>query len=379
MPVEIDLGMPPLGYAVSPARTGQSAYVRVCEFISTEDGSHFIQRLEGIPDDILHKLPEPVRPSSVDHMLAICQHNGKAKVWVNELRITATSRVARAIDAGEHITKDDIVDVEGIDLGVPISADTGVLFLFSVGWRKGLFYDFHPISGTHRRPRDYDIVGVLGRLYCHVMFQERFSITEQEWRALFSAKWFPFAGLRNETISRLLGQIRSDWEPDEILSDVIVEVKQYTEGMLNGWRRHPSFERHLPLLEQAIERFQNDDPMSCTALLFPRIEGIMRTHSLLSGATTGFRQEKLVQTAVASKIDNIYSALLPHRFSEYLREVYFKHFSPTEHSVDVSRHTVGHGVADAAKFDKKSAVIALLTLHQLFYFLEKKLDDTTDP
>ena len=371
--------MPPGGYAVSPARAGDSPSVQIREFTSTEDGSHFIQRLEGFPDDILHKLPVPVRPSSVDHMLALCQHSGKATVWVNELQIAATTRVARAIDAGENITKDDIVDVVGIDLGVPISAETGVLFLFSVGWRKGLFYDFGPISGPHRHLRDYDIVGVLGRLYCHVMFQERFSITDAEWRTLFSAKWFPFAGLRNETISRLLGQIRSDWDPDEILSDVIVEVKQKTDGMLNSWRRHPTFEQHLAILEQAIKRFQNDDPMSCTALIFPRIEGLLRTHRLLYGATNGFRQEQLVQTAVASKIDNIDSALLPHRFSEYLREVYFKHFSPTEHSVDISRHTVGHGVADAAKFNKKSAAIALLTVHQLFYFLESKLDETTDP
>ena len=83
-----------------------------------------------------------------------------------------------------------------------------------------------------------------------------------------------------------------------------------------------------------------------------------------------------MQTAVASKIDNMQSALLPHRFAEYLREVYFRNFSPTEHNPDVSRHTIGHGIADAAKFDEKSAVIGLLILHQLFYCLENKKGDT---
>ena len=33
-------------------------------------------------------------------------------------------------------------------------------------------------------------------------------------------------------------------------------------------------------------------------------------------------------------------------------------------------HSVAHGVAAAEKFNQKSAVIGILTVHQLFYFLE---------
>ena len=35
----------------------------------------------------------------------------------------------------------------------------------------------------------------------------------------------------------------------------------------------------------------------------------------------------------------------------------------------ISRDSVGHGVAAASAFDRKSALIGLLTVHQLFYFL----------
>ena len=53
MPVEIDLGMPPAGYAAAPKRaTDTTAVVQFREFTSTEDGQHFIRRLEGIPSDI---------------------------------------------------------------------------------------------------------------------------------------------------------------------------------------------------------------------------------------------------------------------------------------------------------------------------------------
>ena len=148
MPAEINFGMPPAGYASAPARaTDQTASVQFREFTSTEDGQYFIQRLEGFPSEILGKLSFPIRASQVDHMLAICRRDGKATVYVNELEQRTSVRFARSVEAGEPVTKDDFVDVERLELGVRILDDAGVLFIFSVGWRKGLFYDFGPVGG----------------------------------------------------------------------------------------------------------------------------------------------------------------------------------------------------------------------------------------
>lgn len=36
--------------------------------------------------------------------------------------------------------------------------------------------------------------------------------------------------------------------------------------------------------------------------------------------------------------------------------------------ISTSRHSVGHGVVDPAKLSSKAAVIAVLVVHQLFYF-----------
>ena len=196
-------------------------------------------------------------------MLAICRRDGKATVYVNELEQRTSVRFARSVEAGEPVTKDDFVDVERLELGVRIPDDAGVLFIFSVGWRKGLFYDFRPLGGPDRHPREYDITTVLGRAYCHVLFQERFSITDTEWDALFASKWFPFAGLRNKTIAALLSYIRSGWEPDEKLDDVVIEVKKHVPRMLESWRNHSSFLPHSKILERAVERFNKDDPVLC--------------------------------------------------------------------------------------------------------------------
>ena len=375
--VEVDLGGPPAGYAVRAARSGERVMVRFREFTSTEDGQYFIQRLEGIPNKILQLLPSPISPSQVDHMLAVCRRDGKADVYVNKLEIRALFRTARSVKAGAHVTKDDIADVERLHLGVSIPDNAGLLFVFSVGWRRGLFYDFGPIAGPNRQPRQYDVMAVLGHVYCHVLFQNRFSISDTEWNTLMAAKWFPFVGLRNETIDSLISHIRSGWDPDENLDDVISELKNRLPQMLDGWRSKSSFLPHLTILERAVERFQNDDPVSCTALLFPRIEGILRTQHTSLNTLAQPSPNNLTELAVASTIENPKSLLLPHRFSKYLKDVYFADFDPNAPDIEVSRHSVGHGVAAASKFNQKSAVIGLLTVHQLSYFLENTRSQNT--
>ena len=70
------------------------------------------------------------------------------------------------------VNKDDVADVERLDIGLTIPADAGFIFLFSVGWRKGLFYDYGPLLKPHAQLRPYDVPSVLGQAYCHVLFSE---------------------------------------------------------------------------------------------------------------------------------------------------------------------------------------------------------------
>ena len=368
--VEIDLGKPPVGYALEAAKKGELVKVVYREFTSTEDGQHFILILEGLTSGILQRIPSQIKPSQVDHMLVIYDQAGKAKVYVNNLTLRTFVQVTRPVQAGEYIYKDDLSDIKSLDFGVSIPNDAGFLFLFSVGWRKGLFYDFGPICGPNAQVSKYDINSVLAQAYCHVLFQERFSVTDAEWASLFSSQWFLFLGLRDSTIDTLISHIRSGWDPDEKLDEIVSEVKGRAPQMLNSWRKHSAFLPHIEILERAIERFQDDDHISCTGLLFPRIEGILRTHHSSLYAQNSPSAKNLAESAVANKIETDISLLLPHRFDDYLRDIYFKNFDPNSHDIDVSRHSVSHGVATASKFNQKSAVIGILIIHQLFYFLE---------
>jgi hypothetical protein len=371
MPYEIEFDMPPAGYTLTSARKNEDVTVQFSEFTSTEDGQHFIQRLEGFPQEVLTKLPVQVAPSQVDTLLAIINREGKATVYLNEVVQKALMRINRAMERGAEVTKNDVVDVHRLELDVTIPDDFGVVYVFSIGWRKGLFYDFGPIAGPSPEPRKYDLSSLLGRAYCHVLFQERFSISDSEWEKLFAAKWFPFSGLRHDLIEAFVAHVRAGWDLDEMLDDVEVGLNNQHADMVKAWRGHQSFAPHVEIFEHAFERFKAHDYVSCTGLVFPRIEGLMRTHHTSLGVSTRPSPDNLANLAVASKITNDRCLLLPHKFARYLQEVYFANFNPVAHSIDVSRHSVAHGVASASQFDRKSAAIGLLVAHQLFYFLEQ--------
>jgi len=355
MPVEIELGKAPAGYTLTSARAEETVEVQFLEFTSSEDGQHFIQRLEGFPSYILRRVAPHIRPSQVDHMLIVVRRDNTATAYVNELSIVTRMRASRRVEAGEQVFKSDIIDIDRLELSVEIPDDAGFLFLFSAGWRKGLFYDFGPVGIPGSQRREYDVAKVFGQAYCHVLFQERFSISDDEWDALFAAKWFPFAALGYDSIDALINHVRCGWDPDEKIDDFTSEFSSRAAQMIEAWQTNSSFAPHMPILERAVERFLDEDFVSCTGLAFPRIEGILRTHHTSLGVSGQASCSNLTNTAVASKIKNEKCLLLPHRFAAYLRDIYFASFNPIDQDIDVSRHSVAHGVANASEFNKKSA------------------------
>ena len=228
------------------------------------------------------------------------------------------------------------------------------------------------LSGQTKNRVFYEIGSALAQAYAHVLFQELFSITESEWEYLLAGKWFPFVGLSNHAIDSLISYARSGWGLDEKLDDIVTEVKSDAPRMLDSWRNNPFFSTHIEILEEAVKHYLDDKPLSCTALLFQRIEGIMRSYHASVTTTEQPTQGNLPTSAVSANIENQKCLLLPHRFEKYLREVYFASFDSNDPHIEVSRHSVGHGVASPSEFNLKSATIGILIVHQLFYFLRSE-------
>jgi hypothetical protein len=371
MPYQITLNSLPAGYAASSFKKGEKAQVIVREFISSEDGDLFISRLEGLPSEIINQIDPSIgiQPGIIDHLLVIIHQDRTAIVYINELQISITLRSKRDLKAGDIVRSDDVAHIEQLDIvGIEIPEDAGFIFIFSLGWRKGFFYDLQPLSGKVSK-QEYSFNKVCGQYYSYLNFQHLFKISESEWNAFFDQSWFPFVSLKDETIKRMISFIRNNWNIDDFLDDIANEVSEMAPSMLSRWKNNKSIEPHFDLLSHALERYLQSDYKSAVSIIYPRIEGIMRSlhNSLQSPNKTN--QRGLVTTVIDARKHEYheYSSLLPNMFQQFMEKVYFANFDAT--AAPLSRNSVAHGVASSEEFSLKSSLIGILIIDQIFFYL----------
>jgi hypothetical protein len=362
------------GFPTNSCKPGQYIWICQKEFISSEDGDLFINRLEGFPSLLLNKIAEIhktiIVQSSIDNMLAILRKDETATIYINA-PMQALMQAKKNLDAGQVVYRNDISDVQQLvfrDIKIP--DDVGVMVLFSVGWRKGLYYDLVFLHEKELK-RNYDLNQLLGGYYAYLSFQERFKIPDSQWESLLKNGWFPFITLEAETISNILSHDKEGWNIDDLLPKIQAEVLKRLPDGLKSWANIKSFKPHMEFISKAAEHYQNNDPISCISVLFPRIEGIMREFQAIQGQPEKAKQKDLASTVLLPNVnpkDHQFSPLLPLRFHQYLSEVYFANFDPTRKDNALSRHTVGHGVATAENFNLKGSTLGFLILDQLSYY-----------
>jgi hypothetical protein len=388
MPYEIGLEQLPAGFVAEDTRKGDThANVWTTKFVSTEDGDLFVLMLEGISSVLLRRLPvwPPIPEGRIEHLLAIIRPDKSATLYINELKFTALMQIKGPFAQGDPVFNKDIADIETVVLGhgekeITVPADAGVIFLFSVGWRKGLFYDLRPLMPPKLggQLRDFDLSRLFGQYYAYLMFQDLFKITESDWAALTKQRWFPFISLMPDTIRAMISHARSGEQVDELLPDIQEQVVARIPLIRSKWEASPYLKPHQEFLEKAAERYVAGDHKSATSILFPRIEGIMRGYHECQDHKGRASQDDIVQAVVgkAKTGKHGYSLLLPHKFREYLQRVYFAdfHTDKPETTKVISRHTVAHGVAPAEAFNLKASTLGLLIVDQLsFYFHDKRV------
>jgi hypothetical protein len=277
----------------------------------------------------------------------------------------------RSLNKGDIVTVDDVLDVRRMDLGAPVPRDSGIVFISSHGWRKSLFFDFGPLSQPPSK-REYDLGLLLGLQHAYLLFQDQFKITEQQWHCLFDQHWFPFRYLPVDSVKRMLNIAAAGWPIDEILDDpklanALVTALEDPQSRLPG----AAFAEHRELLTHAFKRYLDSDYKSCVSILYPRIEGVLR--SIHAEAGTGTATTTHVVASATRRYEQVLGAstlLMPAKFREFLSRVYFREWHPGDLPEHVSRHTVSHGVAPVDKFDRKAAIVGILTVLQIGLYMD---------
>jgi hypothetical protein len=373
MPTTIVFDEIPTGYAETSARRGETVNISQFGFYSSEDGDNLITRLEGLPQRIISSIPStsPILPSTIDTLLAIFKRDKTAKVYLNEIQLIGQVRVKKDVQKGDKLTTDHILDFSKMKIpDIEIPRDAGLVFVFSVGWRKGFLYDLGPLHGDLSKKRDYDFEELLGSLYSYLIFQERYKIDEKIWVIIFDQKWFPFNHLDNELIQEMILHAREGWDLDDLLpkfSDNVQRLLKHNSLIKQG---KSYFNEHMEIFEKGFERYISEDYISCTSILYPRIEGLLRTF-YRTGGYKGKPGAKNLSTAAITHYEKsriTQSLLLPTKFHDYLDKIYFANFAPGA-KPDVGRHSVAHGEARAEDFNLKAATLAILTIYQLSLFM----------
>lgn len=369
MSTTITLDHLPAGFSAESVRASTSVTVRVRGFVSSEEGDELVEVLDQISDLWLSRLPRRLRESAIDHVVIVFRRDQTAEIFVNEINMHTFTSLKKSVGAGEMVERDAVADVHRLVLtGVDVPPDAGVLVVLSARWRRGVLYDFAPLGPDAPRREQNELERMLASAWTYLLFQERVGLADDDWARFGSSGWFPFIGLPTTRIKRMRHHARAGWSLDDLLPEILEDVRanlpRLREQVGAGWL----FEGHRAVISKALEHFEAGDYMSAAAMLYPRIEGLMRAQHARVAAGTKITQRSLAESAVADpgQTRHEWSLLLPARFETYLTETYFAHFDPAA-PTGVGRNTVGHGVAPEADLDAKAAVIAVLAVEQLAF------------
>ncbi len=370
MPFTIELSQLPIGFTVSSARPGETVAVNVCGFVTSEDGAGLAELLTQVSEGWLSRLPKPPRESSIDHIVIVFRRDCTAQVFVNEVTMQATVAIkAMRVQAGEAVDLDKIADAHRLTLqGVDVPPDAGVLVMLSARWRRALLFDFGPLTPGGEQRVAGELEQMLASVWTYLQFQDRLNLSDSDWAALQASGWFPFIGLPTRRIKEMRDHARAGWNVDDLVPTIVADVRGNLPRLRDQIETGSLFEGHRTVLLKALTHFEARDDVTVAAMLYPRIEGLLRTQHARHKPSEKATQDALAGSAVAEAIRtrHEWSLMLPSRFETYLRNVYFAHFSPAV-PTGVNRNTVGHGVAPEADLDAKASAIALLIVEQLAF------------
>ncbi|WIF69694.1 hypothetical protein QN096_11320 [Metapseudomonas otitidis] len=369
MPFKAQYEQPPMGYALNTALPNQDCEIIYKDFLSSENGLTLVRAQESLLSPLLALLPNQPKPHEINTLLAIYEPDSTVTIYCNELKPEILVRAREGVSLGQAVNSKHIAAVEKVNLGVEIENDKGFIFFFHFGWHAGLVFDFGP-HAVKDYARGTDLNVELAHCYNRLICASVSSMSEDDWTVLFGARWFPFIGLEESTIRALIDWIRKGNDDRELATIFKADLDRRLPEIKKLWYSSDLIKPHQSFLDTALERYYAGDYISANSILYPRIEGILRD---LTTATdnAGFRQKPLSRVGERNYQHTYTSRVLPIRFGNYLEEVYFKDFKPSDPTHSLGRNTVSHGVADAREFDLKSVAIGFFVVEQILFHFPK--------
>jgi hypothetical protein len=370
--IHLDTVPPIAGFAAADIPPEAFGWILTRAFVCSDDPEFYLYC-----DHISKTFLNHCFIDAVNNFLVVIHTDLSADVYVNDFPIQIRILAKRDVRAGEPLGYSDIADMSELRFpAINIKENDSVIFCFKKGWKFGLFFDFNPLDrqsilDVNRLSHD------LGSHYRYLAFQELYSIVENKplFEPMLVDGWFPFIQLLGGDFEDLAKRYAHKLD---LPSDLPVFLSRFDRGRIysfaNRWWSNPLFAGKRKILEAGIEAYLAATELgyiNCLKTLYSEIEGIVRIRYVEEKKRSPNFKELVgyVKEKAEGKFGARGSLGFPDVFYRYLNETVFQSFDLATGQVDLSRHSVSHGVAEQTKYTRAKAIQAILTLDQMYFYL----------
>ena len=358
------------GLSMNSAGEGEQVNVLRKHFFTSYEDNH-----RRFFDEILGVLLGP-NLGDLNRALIVIREN-KAYIYKN-YPMTLKIKPKEDVEAHKAVFEHQVLDIIGVKFrdavfNLDVKDGDKFLWLFRDGWSFGLYFDF---SGEMKVD---DLWGELGTCYRKIKYYSLYSFlsAENNFDRLLARGWFPFVQILGDEFDRLRVGIDHNDAREMAFAEKSV-IESFTQERIGNftkyWWRNEIFQKKRELLTAGINaylRADTDGIISCIKTLTSEIEGIIRLdYHRTKGKTPNTRELKdYVLAQGQSKFSAPDSRGFPGLFFKYLESVVFRGFDVDKDDVELSRHSVGHGVAAPDKYTRIQALQLILVLDQIHFYL----------
>lgn len=365
-----------IGFCIENSSAGSTTVPILTRSILTSDDSRFYKFMESISELFFNNLN--ISNNEIYKFIILQHSDGMVNLYINDFKVIQTIRSKNPVILGQT-QKKDVIDIIKINFPEINIVDTDkIIYCVKIGWKFGLFFD---LDRHNELLSIEDMKKIIGSLHRYLSFQfvyETFeSQSESLYQNIFEDGWFPFVEIINQ-YKIIIEAYKDRFDFNNKINSVIEIFNQekITE-VTDKWWTNSFFNEKKLLINAGIDAFlQNNHAgfINCEKTLSSELEGILRKvfyDNTLKGNRVKINELlEHIKSMGVLKFGSEYSLLLPTPFFNYLNEIIFKNFDLEAGSLDLSRHTAAHGLADSDSYTKARALQLILTLDQLYYFIK---------
>lgn len=368
------------GFSAENAPAGAVSVKIITKDLIISDDQEFYKRMDSIFSIFFNASEYKVPADGVNKFVIILHRDKTADVYFNDFAVSVEIKAKRDIAAGQAVSNSDIADIKRVKLdGISVDKTDKIICCLKIGWKFGLFFDV----GRPRTELDIeDVQKRLGDMYRYLSFQYIYVTQEPSSKVLYEKilkdGWFPFLEIASE-YKTLSEAYKNDFDIEGKTEAIVKSFDSARiELITRKWWKVSIFEQKKKIIEAGIKAYLEGNEtgyINCIKNLSSELEGILRT-AIYQDTKKGDHVKvddmlDYVQAQGIKIFGSGFALSLPEPFVDYLKNVIFLRFSVEKGEIELSRHSVNHGVADSEKYTKYRALQLILVLDQVYYFMKQ--------